>query len=118
VLRSGGRDSVTHYVVEAAFGPASRPLAARVACRLETGRTHQIRVHLASKGAPCLGDPTYGSGQPAQLVRDAMVQAGLTRQALHAAVLGFRHPVTGQALRFETPLPPDMTALEAALRDM
>jgi 23S rRNA pseudouridine1911/1915/1917 synthase len=116
VLRSGGRDSITHYKVEAAFGPAIKPLAARVACRLETGRTHQIRVHLASKGAPCLGDPLYGSGPPSPVVREAMAQAGLERQALHAAVLGFRHPVTGEVLRFETPLPPDMARLETALR--
>jgi 23S rRNA pseudouridine1911/1915/1917 synthase len=115
VLRAGGREAVTHYAVERAFGPSARPLAARVACRLETGRTHQIRVHLASKGAPCLGDPLYGSGPPAPAVREAMAAVGLTRQALHAAVLGFRHPVTSEMLRFETPLPPDMAQLEAAL---
>ena len=118
VLRSGGREAVTHYAVEARFGPPERPLAARVACRLETGRTHQIRVHLASKGAPVLGDPMYGASQPAAPVREAMRAAGLTRQALHAAVLGFTHPITGQALRFETPPPRDMADLAAALTDL
>jgi 23S rRNA pseudouridine1911/1915/1917 synthase len=115
VLRSGGREAVTHYAVEARFGPPERPQAARVACTLETGRTHQIRVHLASKGAPVLGDPLYGAGAPAAVVREAMKAAGLNRQALHAAVLGFVHPITGEALRFATPLPPDMAALEREL---
>jgi len=115
LVKSGGRHAVTHYAVDRIFGPAEKPLAARVACTLETGRTHQIRVHLASVGAPCLGDPTYGSGPPAEKVRVAIAQAGLTRQALHAAVLGFRHPITGETLRFESPLPPDMAALEALL---
>lgn len=115
VLKSGGREAVTDYAVERVFGPADRPLAARVLCRLHTGRTHQIRVHLASKGAPCLGDPVYGSGAPARPVREAIEAAGLKRQALHAAVLGFAHPVTGEALRFETPPPADMAALEAGL---
>jgi 23S rRNA pseudouridine1911/1915/1917 synthase len=115
VLKSGGREAVTRYRTERAFGPAAKPLAARLACELETGRTHQIRVHLASKGCPCLGDPVYGSGVPAAPVRAAIEQAGLRRQALHAAVLGFVHPVTGEKLRFETPLPSDMAALEGAL---
>ena len=90
-------------------------MASRIACRLETGRTHQIRVHLTSKGSPCLGDTTYGAGPPAPAVREAMEAAGLRRQALHAAVLGFRHPVTGELLRFETPLPADMAGLQARL---
>ena len=115
VLKSGGRLAITDYVTEASFGPAERPSASRVACRLKTGRTHQIRVHLASRGAPCLGDPLYGSGPPAPAVRAAIEQAGLQRQALHAAVLGFRHPITGETLRFETPLPPDMATLERLL---
>jgi 23S rRNA pseudouridine1911/1915/1917 synthase len=115
VLRSGGREAVTLYEVERAFGPSAKPLAARVACRLKTGRTHQIRVHLASKGAPCLGDPLYGSGPPAPAVRAAVQAAGLHRQALHAAVLGFVHPITGRPLRFESPLPEDMAKLEVLL---
>jgi len=118
VLKSGGREAITHYATERAFGPAARPVAAKIACRLETGRTHQIRVHLASKGAPCLGDPLYGAGQPAAPVRAAMTDAGVARQALHAAVLGFVHPVTGEALRFETPLPADMAALAAGLAEL
>ena len=118
LVKSGGRHAITHYKVVKAFGPAEKPLAARVACQLETGRTHQIRVHLASRGTPCLGDPVYGSGGPSAPVRAAMEAVGLTRQALHAAVLGFVHPVTDQALRFESPLPDDMAKLERLLEDL
>ncbi|MDB5474510.1 MAG: rluD [Phenylobacterium sp.] len=111
LVKTGGRHAITHYRVEQIYGPEAKPLAARLACQLETGRTHQIRVHLASQGCPCLGDPLYGAGSPAEPVRRAMAEAGLTRQALHAAVLGFIHPITGQALRFESPLPADMARL-------
>lgn len=115
IVKTGGRHAVTYYMTEAVYGPPQKPLAARLACRLETGRTHQIRVHLASQGTPCLGDPVYGSGAPAAAVKACIETAGLSRQALHAAVLGFRHPITGEAVRCESPLPDDMAALQAAL---
>jgi 23S rRNA pseudouridine1911/1915/1917 synthase len=118
VLKAGGREAVTHYRTERTFGPPGAPLAARVVCWLETGRTHQIRVHMASLGCPCLGDPVYGSGAPAAPVREALKAASLSRQALHAAVLGFLHPVTGERLRFEAPPPPDMAGFEARLSEL
>ncbi|RZJ86300.1 MAG: RluA family pseudouridine synthase [Brevundimonas sp.] len=126
VLKTGGREAITDYRTEKVFGPqrhirmTGRGLspayaAARVACTLQTGRTHQIRVHMASLGAPILGDPVYGTGGASIPVRTAIAEAGLTRQALHAAVLGFVHPVTGETLRFETAPPADMQSLEALL---
>jgi 23S rRNA pseudouridine1911/1915/1917 synthase len=119
VLKAGGREAITHYKVQEMWGERTskgdRPLAARVTCTLETGRTHQIRVHMAHKGAPVLGDPLYGSSPPVAKVKAAIEEAGLERQALHAAILGFVHPITGEALRFETPLPADMAALETNL---
>jgi len=112
VLKVGGREAVTHYAVDRSFADGG---ASRVRCTLETGRTHQIRVHLAHKGSPVLGDAVYGTSPPTARVRAAIAVSGLARQALHAAVLGFVHPVTGERLRFETALPADMAALEAAL---
>ncbi|HEY5288854.1 MAG TPA: RluA family pseudouridine synthase [Caulobacteraceae bacterium] len=115
VLAAGGREATTHYAATRVFGPPERPLASRIVCTLETGRTHQIRVHLAHRGAPCLGDPVYGAGAAAPAVRAAIAEAALQRQALHAAVLAFRHPITREHLRFETALPADMAELERAL---
>jgi 23S rRNA pseudouridine1911/1915/1917 synthase len=108
---AGGRRAVTRASVIERFGPPGRPAASLLSCRLETGRTHQIRVHLAHVGHPLVGDPLYGrarAGSPAT--------AGFARQALHAAVLGFRHPADGRAVRFESPLPEDMDQLIQKLR--
>ena len=97
------------------------PFASLVECRLETGRTHQIRVHMAHMGHGVVGDPVYGralrSGQMPDIVARTCLAAmrDFGRQALHAARLGFDHPVNGAALSFETPLPADMTGLVATI---
>lgn len=99
-----GKWAVTHYkMLEELDG------CALVECRLETGRTHQVRVHLSSIGHALLGDPLYGRPNPQ--VRDVLKRLNFHRQALHAAVLGFDHPVTGDKLRFTSDLPPDMREL-------
>lgn len=104
-----GRRAVTHVrTLERAPG------VALIECRLETGRTHQIRVHASENGFPLLGDPVYGGS-----VSDARIRrigAELARQALHAAVLGFAHPITGERLRFETPPPADFARAWAELQ--
>ncbi len=114
VVAEGGRTAVTHYrVLRNLDGVASL-----VECRLETGRTHQIRVHLAHIGYPVIGDPVYGRAggrRRATLSPPAQdAAAGFSRQALHAWSLAFRHPVSGEDLRFETALPDDMDRLIAA----
>jgi 23S rRNA pseudouridine1911/1915/1917 synthase len=118
VLKSGGREATTHYHVVQSYGAATRPDASLVECRLETGRTHQIRVHMASLSSPCLADPVYGGGSASNRVSEILLKSGLSRQALHASVLGFVHPITGVTLRFETDLAPDMSRLRAGLSEL
>ncbi|WP_209504219.1 MULTISPECIES: RluA family pseudouridine synthase [unclassified Ruegeria] len=118
VLFHGGRHAVTRARVVEKFGaPAGLAL---IECWLETGRTHQIRVHMAHAGHGLVGDPVYGGKRKLAIKAFAPAAAecvyGFTRQALHAAVLGFEHPVTGENLRFEAELPQDMENLIAALR--
>ena len=114
-----GRHAVTRVQVVQGFGsPAQVSL---VECRLETGRTHQIRVHMTHAGHALVGDPVYGAArrraaQGALPDGAAAALAAFPRQALHAAVLGFTHPVSGQALHFQAPPPADLAALLAALQ--
>jgi 23S rRNA pseudouridine1911/1915/1917 synthase len=120
-VREGGREAVTHWqLLETFNGKDGKPVASLLSCTLETGRTHQIRVHLAHVGHPILGDETYGTGFKTKAARlpDAAreVLAGLGRQALHAYRLGFEHPETGETLSFTSALPPDLAALHKALR--
>jgi len=114
VLSSGGRHAITHYRVLSRYRAHSL-----LAVMLDTGRTHQIRVHMASEGHPIVGDPVYG-GRP-RVPRGAASELleclrGFRRQALHAFRLRFAHPASGEAMQFEAPLPEDMRALIAALQ--
>jgi 23S rRNA pseudouridine1911/1915/1917 synthase len=125
VVRAGsGRRAMTRYEVlerfTAAAGGTARPVASLLRLKLETGRTHQVSVHLSHIGHPLLGDTTYGAGFKASArllgVEAQAALAALGRQALHAAELAFVHPVSGKRLTFTSPLPPDMARLLAALR--
>jgi 23S rRNA pseudouridine1911/1915/1917 synthase len=121
VLRGGGKSARTRYRALEVFG-AERPFAALVECRLETGRTHQIRVHLTHIGHPLIGDPSYGRARQAprpktEAEEKAYRLAGeFPRQALHAWLLGFQHPSLHRTMRFEAPWPEDFAALVDALR--
>lgn len=119
-FKAHGKHAITHYDVQESFGL----VAARLSCELETGRTHQIRVHLAHLGHSVLGDPLYGEARghkkhrALQALDDAprALILDFPRQALHAAALSFIHPVTGKKMRFTAPRPDDMAALLKALR--
>jgi 23S rRNA pseudouridine1911/1915/1917 synthase len=108
VVTSGGKEAVTHYRVLRALGLR----ASLVECRLATGRTHQIRVHLTHVGHALIGDQTYGRGRSSGLPEAARA---FPRQALHANLIGFDHPLSGEHLEFTSPLPADMAELIAAL---
>ncbi len=119
VLFEGGRHAVTRARIVERFGQPE--VAALLECWLETGRTHQIRVHMAHAGHGLIGDPIYGGRR--KLAVKSLGEAGVEaasqfpRQALHAAVLGFKHPLTKKEIRFEDPIPPDMASLISALKN-
>lgn len=119
-VRQGGREAITHFEVLTSFaGRDGKPVASLLACRLETGRTHQIRVHLAHLGHPLMGDAVYGphfktkAGHLGREGKDALT--ALDRQALHAYLLALEHPRTGELLHWEAPLPEDLLLLQRAL---
>jgi len=121
VVPRGGKEATTHYRILQRIGkPDAKQQSpfSLVECRLETGRTHQIRVHMAHSGHPLLGDPLYGTGrQPAKDLPAEAVQAihGFSRQALHARLIGFIHPISGKALKFHSETPNDISELIEAL---
>jgi 23S rRNA pseudouridine1911/1915/1917 synthase len=119
-VRQGGREAVTHWEVLKRYqGPDGATVASLLACRLETGRTHQIRVHLAHIGHPLLGDDVYGPGfktKAARLAPEAGHALGaLGRQALHAYILAIEHPKTRESMEFLSELPADLARLERSL---
>ncbi|MBS8260934.1 RluA family pseudouridine synthase [Roseibium polysiphoniae] len=121
VVKTSGRHAITHWQVKERFGSEDQPaLASLMECRLETGRTHQIRVHMGHIHHPLIGDQDYGAGYKTKVnrleepLKSAI--AGFSRQALHAGLLAFAHPVSGETLRFESPYPADFEELLRALR--
>jgi 23S rRNA pseudouridine1911/1915/1917 synthase len=122
VLRSGGKPAITRYRIIERFGAHDRPFAALIECRLETGRTHQIRVHLADLGHPVMGDATYGRSRTPPRARNAEEETAYAaarnfpRQALHAGLLGFHHPKLDKKLSFKSPWPDDFSNLINTLR--
>ena len=120
-VRESGRQAITHWEITESFnGRDGKPIAAQLTCQLETGRTHQIRVHLAHIGHPLLGDAVYGPHFKTKAnALGPKAQAALTalgRQALHAYLLTIEHPRTGEILSWEAPLPEDLLLLGNALR--
>jgi 23S rRNA pseudouridine1911/1915/1917 synthase len=120
-VREGGREAVTHWeLLESFNGRDGKPIASLLACQLETGRTHQIRVHLSHAGHPLLGDAVYGSHfktKAGQLgIQGKETLTALGRQALHAYLLTLEHPRTGELLHWEAPLPEDLLLLQAVLK--
>ena len=132
-VREGGKEAITHYKVIRRIEPPRKitsrenikqglaPSLSLVECRLETGRTHQVRVHMSSMRYPLVGDPLYSRRNNPQKNFSDRAKAALSefnRQALHAYVIGFTHPVTKEALTFETELPNDMKRLIKALESV
>ena len=120
-VREGGRHAVTHWeIVESFKGPDGKPVASLIACQLETGRTHQIRLHLSHIGHPLLGDPVYGSHFKTKSThlgpQSQAALASLDRQALHAYLLALEHPKTGAILEWNSDLPADLALLRDSLR--
>ena len=106
VRKTSGRQAITEYWLEKRFGPPLTPIASLMGAKLETGRTHQVRVHLAHIGCPVVGDPVYGRKRRNSPGPESLKSFG--RQALHAAVLEFRHPRTHREMRFASELPQDL----------
>ncbi|MTI16618.1 RluA family pseudouridine synthase [Rhodobacteraceae bacterium RKSG542] len=121
VVKTAGRHAITHWQILERFGPEdAEPVASLIECRLETGRTHQIRVHMSHIGHPLLGDMDYGAGYKSKFNRfeeplKSQV-ADFKRQALHAGLLAFEHPRTGEVMRFESELPEDFASILQSLR--
>jgi len=122
VLRGKGREAMTHWRVVETFGHGKEPVASLIECTLETGRTHQVRVHLAHIGHPLIGDPLYGQGFKSKLRKlPEPLQgklAALSRQALHAKHLAFVHPTSGTLLKFNSPLPAELAEIVAAFKEL
>jgi 23S rRNA pseudouridine1911/1915/1917 synthase len=122
-VRPGGRQAITHWsLAETYTGPDGDKVASLIECRLQTGRTHQIRVHLAASGHPLLGDDVYGAGfktKASHLGSSARAAlAALGRQALHAYLLGFEHPLGSGYLEFHSELPADLGLLRQGLLEV
>lgn len=122
VLKTGGKEAITHYTVQERFGDPKNPIASLIDLRLETGRTHQIRVHMAAMAHPLIGDQEYGRGFLTKMslipepARSAI--SGFHRQALHAWLLGFQHPTTGETMHFESEPPQDLADLIEAFNGL